>query len=96
MRLDARKFVLLIAWVHRPDLLSRRCAQHFDDFDELIDATLTGEEGLAKHELSHHTARGPDVNVCGVVCRAKNKLWGTIVARADVGHVGLPCDQDLS
>ena len=34
--------------------------------------------------------------VTGVVCSSKDELWGTIVARADVGHIGLSSHQYLS
>lgn len=32
----------------------------------------------------------------GVVSRTKDELRGSVVARADVGHIGLPADQLLS
>lgn len=40
---------------------------------------------------------GPQPTYAGcVVGRTKDELGGSVVARADVGHVGLPADQLLS
>ena len=49
MRLDLWKLVLHIIRIHGLDLLSRRSAEHFDDFDELVDPAFAREEGLAEH-----------------------------------------------
>lgn len=59
--LDLRELVLHVVRVHRLDLLARRRAEHLDDLDELVDARLSREEGLAQHQLGHHTPGGPYV-----------------------------------
>ena len=61
VRLDLRELVLHVVRVHRLDLLPRRGAEHLDNLDELVDATLAWEQRLAEHELRHDTSRRPDV-----------------------------------
>lgn len=61
VRLDLRKFVLHIIWIHSPNLLSGWSSKHFNDFHKLIDARLPGEQWLSKHELCHHATRRPHV-----------------------------------
>ena len=95
VRLNLRELVLHVVRVHGLDLLPGGRAQDLDDLDELVDAALAREERLAEHKLRHDTARGPDVDVGGVVGGAEDELGGAVVARADVGHVGLAGDQDL-
>ena len=56
VRLDLRELVLHVIRVHRLDLLPRWGPKNFDDFDELIDATLSREQRLPKHELRHDTS----------------------------------------
>jgi len=61
MRLDLRKLVLHVVGVHGANLIPGGCAQHLDDFYELINARLAREQGLPKHEFCHDAAGGPDV-----------------------------------
>ena len=56
VRLDLRELVLHVVRVHRLDLLPRRGAEHLDNLDELVDATLAWEQRLAEHELRHDTS----------------------------------------
>lgn len=95
MGFDLRELVLHVVRVHRLDLLARRCAEHLDDLDELIDAALSGEEGLAKHELSHDAPSGPYVDVRRVIGRTENELGCAVVAGTDVRDIGLASDEDL-
>ena len=46
MSFDLWKLELLVVWVHFADLVFGRCAKDFDDFYELVDATVTGEYWL--------------------------------------------------
>ena len=48
MGLDLREFVLHVVRVHGADLVARGRAEHFDDFHELVDTRLAGEERLAE------------------------------------------------
>ena len=57
MGFDLWEFVLHIIRVHGLDLLPRRCPQNLDDLHQLVDTTLTREQGLAQHQLSHDTSR---------------------------------------
>lgn len=59
--LDLGELVFHVVGVHRLDLLSGRRAQDLDDLDELVDAALAREEGLAQHQLGHHASRRPYV-----------------------------------
>ena len=43
------------------DLVLGRRPQHFDDLDELVNAGLAGEEGLADKKLSDNAADRPNV-----------------------------------
>ena len=54
--LDLRETVLCVFGVHSENFLSRWRSQYFDDLDQLIDATLSGEDGLAEHQLSNNAA----------------------------------------
>ena len=93
--LDLWEPVLGVLRVHGEDLLSARCAQDFDDFDELVDAALSREDGLAEHQLSNDAAHGPDIDVGAIVGISEDELRGAVVARADVGNVWLALDQLL-
>ena len=77
------------------DLILRRCSQHFDDLDELVNAGLAGEEGLADKKLSDNTANRPDVYSRSVVCGAENEFWSAIVPGTYVAHIDLTSDQAL-
>jgi len=46
MRLDLRELVLHVIWIHRPNLVSGRSSEDFDDFYQLIDAGFAREERL--------------------------------------------------
>mmetsp|Transcript_9353 Transcript_9353/g.23285 ORF Transcript_9353/g.23285 Transcript_9353/m.23285 type:complete len:346 (+) Transcript_9353:247-1284(+) len=95
VRLDLRELVLGIVLVHRLDLLQGGCAEHLDDFDELVHAGLAREERHAEEQLGEHAAHRPDVDAARVVCGAKYQLGGPIVAGANVRHVRLALDQNL-
>lgn len=49
MRLDLGELVLHVVRVHGTDLLAGGGTEHFDDFNELVDARLSREQGLPKH-----------------------------------------------
>ena len=61
MWLDLWKLMLHVIWIHCSDLLSSRCAEHFDDFNQLIDARLAREKWLSKHKLCHDASGRPYV-----------------------------------
>ena len=65
--LDLWETVLCIFRVHCKNFLSRGRAQYFDDLYKLIDAALSGEDGLAEHELSNNATNGPYINIGAVV-----------------------------
>jgi len=49
MSINLRELKLSVIGVHRLDLLSGGCAQHFDDLNKLVDSRLSGEQGLTEH-----------------------------------------------
>ena len=59
--LNLRKLVFHVVGIHRLDLLPRGRPQDFDDFYQLVDATLTREQGLAEHQLGHDAPSRPNV-----------------------------------
>ena len=61
MRLDLWELVFHVIWIHSADLLTGWGAQHFDDFNKLINTRLSREQRLTKHQLGHDAARGPDI-----------------------------------
>ena len=67
MRLDLREFVLHVIRIHGTNLLSRGCAEYFDDLDELVDAGLAGEKWLPQHQFGHDTTGRP--HVCPKISR---------------------------
>jgi hypothetical protein len=48
MTLDLREFKLGVVWIHFLDLIPRWRAQYFDDLNQLVNARVTGEDGLAQ------------------------------------------------
>ena len=95
VRLDLGELVFHVVGVHGADLVTSGRAKDLDDFHELVDARLAGEEGLPKHKLRHDAASRPNVNFGGVICSAKDQLRCTVVPRADVRHVWLVLNQNL-
>lgn len=61
MGFDLRELVFHVVGVHRLDLFSGRCTKNLDNFHQLVDTTLTGEQWLPQHQLRHHTTRRPYV-----------------------------------
>ena len=61
MRLDLGELVLHVIRVHSLDLLSRWRTEHLDDLHQLVDPTLSREQGLAQHQLCHNAVRRPDI-----------------------------------
>ena len=61
MRLDLREFVLHIIRVHGSNLIAGGGAEDFDNFDELIDAGFSREQGLTEHEFRHDASSGPNI-----------------------------------
>ena len=51
---DEGEFELVIVRVHAVYLLSRGRAENFDDFHQLINTALAGEQRLSKHQLRKH------------------------------------------
>ena len=47
VRLDLRKFELGVVRIHLANLVACRCAENLDDLDELINATIPGEDWLS-------------------------------------------------
>lgn len=61
VRLDLGELVLHVVGVHGADLLAGGSSQDLDDLNQLVDAGLSLEQGLAKHELSHDASGRPDI-----------------------------------
>ena len=68
MGLDLREFVLHVVRVHGADLVARGRAEHFDNFHELVDTRLAGEERLAEHQLCHDATSRP--HICNMSAEA--------------------------
>ena len=75
VRLDLGKLELCVVRIHLLDLFPGGGAQDLDDLHQLVHSAVPGEDGLTQHELSKDAARGPDVNVGGVVRGPKYQLW---------------------
>lgn len=65
MRLDLGELVLHVIGIHGTNLVTRRRSEDLDDLDKLVDAGLSWEQRLAKHELRHDATRRP--NICYLV-----------------------------
>ena len=61
MGFDLGEFVLHVVRIHGLDLFPGGRAQHFDDLDQLINPTLTWEQGLTEHQLGHNASRRPNI-----------------------------------
>ena len=59
--LDLGELVFHVVGVHGANLIASGSSQDLDDLNQLVDTRLTGEQRLAKHELSHDAASGPDI-----------------------------------
>ena len=95
VRLDLRELELGVVGVHLLDLLASRGAQDLDNLDELVDARVTGENGLAQHKLCKDAAGAPHVDVGRVVGSTEDELGCTVISRANVRDVGLAADEVL-
>ena len=73
-------------------MIARWRAQNFDDFDKLINARITRENGLSKQQLGQDAASRPDINLTGVVSGAKDQLGRAVVSAAYVRDVWLALD----
>lgn len=60
--LDLWELMLHVVGVHGSDLFASRCTEDLDDFHELIDSRLSGEEWLTEHQFRHDASRRP--NIC--------------------------------
>jgi hypothetical protein len=54
--LDLWEFVFHVIGIHGTNLVACRSAQDFDNFYQLINTRLSGEQRLAQHEFCHYTA----------------------------------------
>lgn len=79
MRLDLGELVLHIVRVHGPNLLSRRGTQHLDDFDQLVDTRLAGEERLAQHQFGHDTSRRPHIYIHTLISEVQSRQRGVLL-----------------
>lgn len=61
MTLDLGELEFRVVRVHLLDLFPGGRAEHFDDLDQLVDAGVTGEDGLPEQQLCQYAARAPDV-----------------------------------
>ena len=66
-RLDLWETVLCVLWIHCKNLFTAGRAQNFYDFDELVNATLSRENRLSKHELGDDATYRPDIYVRSIV-----------------------------
>lgn len=61
MGLDLWELVLHVVRVHGPNLITGWRSQDLDNFHQLVDARLSREQRLAKHQLGHDAASRPNV-----------------------------------
>ena len=62
-----REFILCVVGVHGKDLLTGRRTEDFDYFHQLVNSTLSWEDGLTKHKLCDNTAYRPNVDVSAIL-----------------------------
>lgn len=94
-RIDMWKPVFLIIWVHLQDLFFGRRSKYFDDFDDLVDSTVSWEDRHCKHQLCDDTSYAPQVDRAVVLGVAEDQLWSPVISRTDIGNVWLTFDQLL-
>ena len=51
MGFNLGEFELCVVGVHLLDLFSRRCSKNLDNLHKLVHSTVSGEDGLAKHQF---------------------------------------------
>ncbi len=95
MRLNLRELEVCVVGVHCMNLFTSRRADHFDNFDQLINVGLAGKDRGTKQHFSEHAAEGPNINSWRVVGCSKYQFRGAIIAAADVGDIGLSFDELL-
>eukprot|EP00983_Pelagomonas_calceolata_P094075 1157845-Pelagomonas_calceolata.AAC.3 len=93
--LDLGELEFSVVGVHGVNLLAGGRAQHLNDLHQLVHTTLAREQRLPQQQLCHHAANGPHVDGSSVISCAEDELGSTVVARADVGDVGLASNEDL-
>lgn len=95
MSLNLRELELAVVRVHRVNHFSSRCAQNFNNFDQLVHTWLSWEQGLAQQQLGHNATNRPHINRIVVLSRPKNKLWCPVVPRTDVRHIHFSLNESL-
>jgi hypothetical protein len=88
-----RELIFFIIRIHSKNLVSGRGSQYFNNFNQLVNSTLTREYGLSKHEFSNYTTYRPYINRSCIVRVSKDKLGSTIISRANVRHVRFSRDE---
>ena len=96
MRGDLGKGERRVVGVHSVDLLLGRGAQNFDNFDQLVHATVAGEQRFAQQKLPHDAPQRPNVYSGGVLSGLEHELRGTVVARADIRNIWLAPRKNFS
>mmetsp|Transcript_23299 Transcript_23299/g.48727 ORF Transcript_23299/g.48727 Transcript_23299/m.48727 type:complete len:208 (+) Transcript_23299:663-1286(+) len=94
-RLDLGEFELGVVGVHGGYFLAGGRAEDLDDFDELVYARVTGEEGLAKEKLGTDAALRPNINRRRIIRTPKDQLGRPIIPTANVTDIRLPPHQRL-
>jgi hypothetical protein len=93
LRFDYGEVVLLniILLIHRENGLFSWCAQHFDNFHQLIILRLAHKGRLAINQLNDNAANGPHIYLSSVVRRSKDELRSPVAPRANISDVCFSC-----
>ena len=81
---QVREVTVLIIWVHCLDFLGHRRAEDLENFADLSLGVPSREKRAHFDKFGDHTSGRPHIDLLVVISGAKNKLWGSIVTRADV------------
>lgn len=88
MAFDLWKLEFGVIGIHLADLLAGRCAEHFDDLHQLVDARVTREYRLAEQQFGEYAAGAPhiwDGWVCGMKSvETMHKYWSQRTAHSPI------------
>ena len=91
--LNLGEAVLGVVRVHGQNLFAGRCAQDFDNFNQLVNSAFSREDWLPEHKFGDDAPYRPHINVGAVVRVAKDQFRRPVVPRTDVTHIGFALNQ---
>lgn len=87
------EFVVIevVFWIHLCYLSLCWGSKHFDDLDEVIEATLANEKRASVQHFEQNASKRPDIDHCSVMVGSEDQLRSAVASRANIWQVGFIC-----